>query len=192
MVDAVACAVAIQKAVADRQGNTPPDRRIVFRIGINLGDVVVEGDDLMGDGVNIAARLEQLCEPGGVLVSGTAFDQLQGRLGLPLEFTGEQQVKNIARPVRAYRVRLDGSACAQLAAALGRRVTAAAIAVCLLLCGALAGWWWRHDRRRRSPEGAIHRGPAVREPDRRRAARPAGGRYGRRHHRRADAGRHES
>ena len=84
VVDAVACAVAVQKAVADRQAKTPPDRRIVFRIGVNLGDVVVEGDDLMGDGVNIAARLEQLCEPGGVLVSGTAFDHLQGRLGLPL------------------------------------------------------------------------------------------------------------
>jgi TolB-like protein len=85
-------------------------KRIVFRIGVNLGDVVVEGDDLLGDGVNVAARLEQLCEPGGVLVSGTAFDHLQGRLGMPLEFTGEQQVKNIARPVRAYRVRLDGVA----------------------------------------------------------------------------------
>ena len=81
VVDAVACAVAIQKAVADRQAKTPADRRIVFRIGVNLGDVVVEGDDLLGDGVNVAARLEQLCEPGGVLVSGTAFDHLQGRLG---------------------------------------------------------------------------------------------------------------
>jgi adenylate cyclase len=84
----------------------------VFRIGVNLGDVVVEGDDPMGDAVNIAARLEQLCAPGGVLVSGTAFDHLQGRLDLPLEFTGEQQVKNIARPVRSYRVRLDGSVAA--------------------------------------------------------------------------------
>src|SRR3954464_826655 len=108
VVDAVACAVAVQKAVADRQAKSPPERRIVFRIGVNLGDLVVEGDDLLGDGINVAARLEQLCEPGGVLVSGTAFDHLQGRLGLPLEFTGEQQVKNIARPVRAYRVRLDG------------------------------------------------------------------------------------
>ena len=108
VVDAVACAVALQKAVAERQANVPADRRIVFRIGINLGDVVVEGDDLLGDGVNVAARLEQLCEPGGVLVSGTAYDQLQGKLGLPLEFTGEQRVKNIERPVRAYRVRLDG------------------------------------------------------------------------------------
>ena len=94
--------------MAEHQAGLPADRRIVFRIGINLGDVVVEGDDLLGDGVNVAARLEQLCEPGGVLVSGTAYDQLQGKLGLPLEFTGEQRVKNIERPVRAYRVRLDG------------------------------------------------------------------------------------
>ena len=119
VVDAVACAVAIQKAVAEHQATGLPDRRIVFRIGINLGDVVVEGDDLLGDGVNVAARLEQLCEPGGVLVSGTAYDQLQGKLGLPLEFTGEQRVKNIERPVRAYRVRLDGKAARAIAPSAG-------------------------------------------------------------------------
>ncbi len=125
VVDAVACAVAMQKAVAEHQAEAPADRRIVFRIGINLGDVVVEGDDLLGDGVNVAARLEQLCEPGGVLVSGTAYDQLQGKLGLPLEFTGEQRVKNIERPVRAYRVRLDGTAGPARRLALGRRELAA-------------------------------------------------------------------
>ena len=103
VVDAVACAVTIQKVVGELQAKVDAARRIVFRIGVNLVDVVVDGDDLLGDGVNVAARLEQLCEPGGVLVSGTAFDHLQGRLGLPLEFTGEQQVKNIARPVRAYK-----------------------------------------------------------------------------------------
>ena len=91
VVDAVACAVAVQKGVAAQQAEVPPERRIVFRIGINLGDVVVEGEDLLGDGVNVAARLEQLCEPGGVLVSGTAYDHLQGKLDLPLEFAGEQQ-----------------------------------------------------------------------------------------------------
>ena len=147
VVDAVACAVAIQKAVADRQVKTAPDRRIVFRIGINLGDVVVDGDDLLGDGVNVAARLEQLCEPGGVLVSGTAFDHLQGRLGMPLEFTGEQQVKNIARPVRAYRVRLDGVALLQPRVGRvrqrGRRAVAAALAMFLLIAAAVGGWWWR-------------------------------------------------
>ena len=94
VVDAVACAVAVQKGVADQQDSVPAERRIVFRIGVNLGDVVVEGDDLLGDGVNIAARLEQICEPGGVLISGTVYDHLQGKLGLPLEFTGEQHVRN--------------------------------------------------------------------------------------------------
>src|SRR5215203_1916687 len=94
VVDAVACAVAVQKGVADRQDGVPSERRIIFRIGINLGDVVVEGDDLLGDGVNVAARLEQICDPGGVLVSGTAYDHLQGKIDLPIEFAGEQRVKN--------------------------------------------------------------------------------------------------
>jgi class 3 adenylate cyclase len=110
VVEAVAFAVAMQRAVRDRQAGTAPERRLVFRVGINLGDVVVEGDDLLGDGVNVAARFEQICRPGGILISGTAYDHLQGKLGLPLDFIGEQQVKNISRPVRAYVVRLDGSA----------------------------------------------------------------------------------
>ena len=153
VVDAVACAVAVQKAVAELQAKMPPDRRIVFRIGINLGDVVVEGDDLLGDGVNVAARLEQLCEPGGVLVSGTAYDHLQGRLGLPLEFTGEQQVKNIARPVRAYRVRLDGvavagAASARAAARAARALAAAAVLLALVLAAGGAGGSGRPSRRR--------------------------------------------
>ena len=94
VVDAVACAVAVQKAVTEARGNVPPDRRIVFRIGINLGDVVVEGDDLLGDGVNVAARLEQLCEPGGVW--SPAVRSSPGPLRAALGFTGEQQVKNLA------------------------------------------------------------------------------------------------
>jgi class 3 adenylate cyclase len=94
VVEAVAFAVAMQRAVRDRQAGTAPERRLVFRVGINLGDVVVEGDDLLGDGVNVAARFEQICRPGGILISGTAYDQLQGKLGLPLDFIGEQQVKD--------------------------------------------------------------------------------------------------
>ena len=81
----------------------------MFRIGINLGDVVVEGDDLLGDGVNVAARLEQLCEPGGVLVSGTAYDQLQGKLTCRFDDLGERRLKNIERAVRVYAVRADGA-----------------------------------------------------------------------------------
>jgi TolB-like protein/class 3 adenylate cyclase/tetratricopeptide (TPR) repeat protein len=147
VVDAVVCAVAVQKTAAARQVEIPPERRIVFRIGINLGDVVVEGEDLLGDGVNVAARLQQLCEPGGVLVSGTTYDHLQGKLALPLEFAGEQHVKNIARPVRAYRVRLDGGRRRRWSAPWAgsrRRLPPVllVLAVLALVAGATA-WWLR-------------------------------------------------
>ncbi len=108
VVDAVNCAVAVQKSAVS-QVDSPSDGRVMLRIGVNLGDVVVEGDDLLGDGVNIAARLEQICPPGGVLVSGTAYDQLRGKLDLPLDFAGDQRVKNISQPVRTYSVRFDGA-----------------------------------------------------------------------------------
>src|SRR5687768_16831688 len=108
VVDAVACAVAIQRGMAERERDVPEDERIRFRIGVNLGDVVLEEDgDLYGDGVNVAARLEQLAEPGGITLSGAAYNHLQGRLGCGLEFLGEQWVKNIERPLRVYRVALD-------------------------------------------------------------------------------------
>ncbi|MDP6474909.1 MAG: adenylate/guanylate cyclase domain-containing protein, partial [Alphaproteobacteria bacterium] len=117
VVDAVRCAAEIQREMAARNAEEPEDRRIVFRIGINLGDVVIEGDDIHGDGVNISARLEQLCEPGGIMLSGTAYDHVRDRLGLGYEDIGEQTVKNIPRPVRAYRVVLNPSAAAETAAA---------------------------------------------------------------------------
>lgn len=139
VVDAVACGVAVQKGVIEHQADVSPARRILFRMGINLGDVVVEGDDLLGDGINVASRLEQLCEPGGLFVSGTAYDQLQGKLGLPLEFIGEQRVKNISRPVRTYRVQFDGSARRQRHASRGRGAWVAA-ALLLLLAVASAAW----------------------------------------------------
>jgi adenylate cyclase len=110
VVDAVACALAVHQAVAARQTEVPPERQIAFRIGVNLGDVVVESEDLLGDGVNVAARLEQLCPPGGVLVSGTVYDHLQGKLECGLEYLGERQLKNIERAVRVYRVAADGAA----------------------------------------------------------------------------------
>ncbi|RUW19439.1 adenylate/guanylate cyclase domain-containing protein [Mesorhizobium sp. M4B.F.Ca.ET.215.01.1.1] len=109
VVDAVAFATRLQEGVVAQQINTPQNKRIVLRVGVNVGDVVAEGDDLLGDGVNVAARLEQLCDPGSVLISGTAFDQLQGKLPFPIDFVGDQRVKNIARPVRTYRVRLRGT-----------------------------------------------------------------------------------
>ncbi|MCA1408172.1 hypothetical protein I6F26_28590 [Ensifer sp. IC3342] len=107
VVDAVTCAAAIQRQLEAAQEQIPLERRIVLRIGVNLGDVVVEADDLLGDGVNVAARLEQACPPGGVLISGTAHDQLSGKMDCDFEYAGEQRLKNIARPVRAYRMVLD-------------------------------------------------------------------------------------
>jgi TolB-like protein/class 3 adenylate cyclase len=105
VVDAVRCAVAVQQAMPDRDIGLAAESRIELRIGINLGDVIVEGDDLYGDGVNIAARIEALADAGGVLVSNTVHDHVRDRLPFVFEDLGEQQVKNIARPVRVYRVR---------------------------------------------------------------------------------------
>jgi TolB-like protein len=110
VVDAVRCAVAVQQGMPERNTGVGPDSRIELRIGINLGDVIVEGDDLYGDGVNIAARIEALADAGGVLVSNTVHDHVRDRLPFVFEDLGEQQVKNIARPVRVYRVGDIGAA----------------------------------------------------------------------------------
>jgi len=109
VVDAVRCAVAVQQAMPDRNTDVAADNRIELRIGINLGDVIVEGDDIYGDGVNIAARIEALADAGGVFVSNTVHDHVRDRLPFVFEDLGEQQVKNIARPVRVYRVRDVGA-----------------------------------------------------------------------------------
>ena len=109
VVDAVTCAAAIQQEMAGRNDGLDRGRRIVLRIGVNLGDVALVGSEVYGDGINVAARLEQLCEPGGLLVSGTAYDHLHGRLDLAFETMGEQQVKKIARPVRVYRLHSGGA-----------------------------------------------------------------------------------
>jgi adenylate cyclase len=108
VVDAVRCAVAIQEAMSERNADVPEDRRIRLRIGVNLGDVIIEGDDLYGDGVNIAARLEGLAEPGGVCVSGTVFDHVKGKVELDFADQGEQRVKNIPGLLRVYAIAFDG------------------------------------------------------------------------------------
>jgi TolB-like protein/class 3 adenylate cyclase len=105
VVDAVRCAVEVQRAMGDRNAETPEDKRITFRVGVNLGDVIAEEHDIFGDGVNVAARLEGLAEPGGICVSRVVRDQVRDRLDFSFEDLGEQSVKNIARPVRVYRVR---------------------------------------------------------------------------------------
>lgn len=103
-VDAVRCAMAVQEGMVERNRNVAADRRIEFRIGINVGDVLVDGDDLLGDGVNVAARLESIAEPGGICLSGNAREQIRQRLKLNLVDMGPQTLKNIAEPVRTYRI----------------------------------------------------------------------------------------
>jgi adenylate cyclase len=110
VVDAVRCAAEVQRGMSDREPEATDERRIRFRIGINLGDVIADGDDIFGDGVNVAARLEALAEPGGICVSGTVYDQIRDRSPYPFENLGEQSVKNIARPVRVYALRSDAVA----------------------------------------------------------------------------------
>jgi adenylate cyclase len=149
VVDAVQCAVEIQGELGSRNADLPVSRRMQFRIGINLGDVIVEGQRLYGDGVNIAARMEGLAEAGGLCLSGTAYDQVEGKLPFGYDFLGEHTVKNIARPVRVYRLRLeprppDGPALGKRSAdrrVVTRAVGAVAIAM-LLGAGGWAGWRW--------------------------------------------------
>ena len=110
VVDAVRCAVEVQREMAARNADVPPERRIEFRIGINLGDIIKDGRDVYGDGVNVAARLEALATPGGICVSRVVRDQVRDKLGFAFDDRGEQQVKNIARPVRVFDVKMTGEA----------------------------------------------------------------------------------
>ena len=110
VVDAVRCAVEMQRGMADRNAGTPPEKRIELRVGINLGDVIAEAEDIFGDGVNVAARLEGLAEPGGLCISRVVRDQIRDKLRYPFEDLGEQSVKNIARPVRVYALRPEAVA----------------------------------------------------------------------------------
>jgi TolB-like protein/class 3 adenylate cyclase/Flp pilus assembly protein TadD len=148
IVDAVQCAVEIQRGMAARNASVPVDRQIQYRIGINLGDVIIEGEDILGDGVNIAARLEGLAEPGGVCISASVFDQVKSKLALEFEPMGPQQVKNITEPVVAFRLK-PGSESIQAAPkatarpgrARGRWPLAlAALGVIVIAAGGLAIW----------------------------------------------------
>jgi class 3 adenylate cyclase len=109
VVDAVQCAVVIQTTLKEENANLPPERRMEFRIGINLGDVMVEEEQIYGDGVNIAARMESLAEAGGICISGTVHEHLKNKLTLQYEDLGEQVVKNIAKPVRVFRILMEES-----------------------------------------------------------------------------------
>jgi adenylate cyclase len=109
VVDAVRCAVDVQRGMIERNADVPQGSRVEFRIGINVGDIIIEDEDIFGDGVNIAARLEALAEPGGICVSGRVEEDVHGKLDTAFEDIGEQQLKNIARPVRVYRARPGGT-----------------------------------------------------------------------------------
>jgi len=109
VVDAVRCAVDVQRGMAERNANVPPGDRIAFRIGINVGDIIIDDDDIFGDGVNVAARLQTLADPGGICVSRVVRDQVLDKLSFAFEDLGAKEVKNIARPVEVFRVDLDGT-----------------------------------------------------------------------------------
>ena len=107
VVEAVQCAVEVQRGVAEHQGELPENQRIAFRIGVNLGDVIIEGDDIHGDGVNVAARLEALAEPGGILISRTVRDHVRDKLPYRFEDLGERPLRNVEAPVQVFRLALS-------------------------------------------------------------------------------------
>jgi adenylate cyclase len=160
-VDAVDCAVSLQRGLALHNANVPDGQRIKVRIGINLGDVIVEAEDRHGEGVNIAARLQQLADPGGICISGKVYEEVERKLNLAFDFLGEQPVKNIIKPVRLYSVRVDGrrgpprrpiNRRGALGAAIGALIALVAIA------GA-AAWYW--TRSQTDPVLALPKGPSI-------------------------------
>jgi TolB-like protein len=164
VVDAVNCAVEIQRELAERNAELPYGRQMQFRIGVNLGDVVEEEGRIYGDGVNIAARVESLAEAGGICISGTAYDHVEHKLGLEYEYLGEQEVKNIEKPVQVYRVlSVPGAAAYRVVKAKGVlqrkwRKAALAIAAVLVIVIAAAVVWRTSSFRDRSAEQASEQG----------------------------------
>ena len=149
VVDAVQCGVGVQNELKARNADLPENRRMLFRIGINLGDVIEEEDSIYGDGVNIAARLESLADPGGICISKTAFEHIEAKLPFGYEFLGEQTVKNIAKPVGTYRVLMDpritgkGKGGAKPKVGTRRRPSfAVLLGVLIVVVGAAAFWYF--------------------------------------------------
>ena len=140
VVDAVECAVAVQAVMAQRNEGVPRTGVCCFRIGINLGDILIEGDDILGDGVNIAARLEGIAEPGGICISSSAYDQVRGKVDVEFADLGEQSLKNIARPIRAYAVILDGLGLHNLAgSSMSSPILASPLSIVVLPFANLSG-----------------------------------------------------
>jgi len=145
VVDATECAVQVQQELKNRNAELPNDSRMEFRIGINLGDVIEDGERIYGDGVNIAARIESLAEAGGICISGTSYDQVKNKLNLGYKNLGEHSVKNIAEPVRVYRVLTEPEAAGKV---IGERrkakrwIALAAAIVLILVMGGMASWFY--------------------------------------------------
>ena len=165
VVAAVECAIRMQQQMAERNAVVPEARRILYRIGVNLGDVLIDGEDILGDGVNIAARLEFICEPGGVCISGSAFDHVRGRIEADFVDLGDKALKNIARPVRAYALGVADIARAKVmtpAAPVPQKrrfglapLVAALAALLVVIAG---GAWWLLDANR--PASIATKAPA--------------------------------
>src|SRR5262245_8662267 len=162
VVDAVRCAAEMQRAMAERNAETVEDKRITFRVGINLGDVIAEEDYIYGDGVNVAARLEALAEPGGICISRVVRDQIRDKLPYPFEDKGEQSVKNIARSVRVFALRPEAvaelPATSASAPAPHRRLSAATMAIAtgaVILIAADVWWFWPASRPSPAPPVAV-------------------------------------
>jgi adenylate cyclase len=150
-LDAVNCAVEIQRELAERNEELPPERRMEFRIGVNSGDVIQEGERIYGDGVNIAARVEGLAEGGGICISGTVYDSIEGKLGLEFEYLGEHEVKNIDKPIRVYRILSFPGAAAYRVAKAKKAVSktwrnAILVAIAVIAVGAAVAAWHFHFR----------------------------------------------
>jgi len=146
-VEAVACAISIQQRIALRNKGVAEDKRLIFRIGINVGDIISEGGDIFGDGVNVAARLESLCEPGGLCISRAVRDQVRDKLPVTFDDLGEQQVKNIVRPVRAFGLSAEAITAtpelpSQETAPGGRsRLWVIPVLIAVILAAGGATWW---------------------------------------------------
>ena len=157
VVDAVRCAVETQKEMSERNADVPENRRMSFRIGVNLGDIVEEDDRIYGDGVNIAARIEVLAEGGGICISGTAYDQLKNKLQLGYHYLGEHSVKNIAAPVRVYKVLMEPEAVGKIIGEKRKTKNWMIVAAAAVLLVGLAGWYLFIEQTKRVEPASVEK-----------------------------------
>ncbi len=157
VVDAVKCAVETQKQISERNADLSENRRMLFRIGVNLGDIVEEDDRIYGDGVNIAARLEALAEGGGICISGTAYDHLKNKLELGYEYLGEHSVKNIAAPVRVYKVLMEPEAAGKIIGEKRKTKRWMTVAAAVIILIGLAGWYLYIEQSKRIEPASVEK-----------------------------------